>query len=81
MIERIDDNVTPSAFLKFHPPPPARATEKEWEEMNEGVQKGMKEGWVRPVVQKTYEIADAFQAHQDVIVNSGSKGKLVVRCQ
>jgi len=40
-----------------------RATEKEWEEMNEGVQKGMKEGWIRPVVQKTYEIADAFQAH------------------
>ena len=58
-----------------------RATEKEWEEMNEGVQKGMKEGWIRPVVQKTYEIADAFQAHRDVIVNSGSKGKLVIRCQ
>jgi len=58
-----------------------RASEQEWKEMNDGVQKGMKEGWVRPVVQRTYDITEAHQAHQDVIVNSGSKGKLVVRCQ
>ena len=49
--------------------------------MNEGVQRGMKDGWVRPIVQKTYQLLDAYKAHQDVIENSGSRGKLVVNCQ
>jgi len=57
-----------------------RATENEWKEMNDGLQKGMKDGWVRPVIQRTYELSEAYQAHRDVIVNSGTKGKLVVNC-
>lgn len=57
-----------------------RASEEEWKEMNGGIQKGMKDGWVRPLIQQTYTLSEAHQAHKDVIFNSGSKGKLVVRC-
>ena len=58
-----------------------RATEEEWTEMNEGVQKGMKEGWARPVINKIYQLQDAYVAHQDVIVNDGSKGKIIVNLE
>lgn len=58
-----------------------RATEDEWKEMNNGVQKGMNGEWIRPVIKKTYDLSEAYQAHKDVITNSGSKGKLVVKCQ
>ena len=37
--------------------------------------------WIRPVIKKTYDLSEAYQAHKDVITNSGSKGKLVVKCQ
>lgn len=55
-----------------------RANEEEWKEMNSSIQKGLKEGWIRPVVNRKYSLANAFQAHKDVIENEGSKGKLVV---
>jgi len=55
-----------------------RASEQEWEEMYDGIQKGMESGWIKPVINKLYSLENAFKAHQDILVNEGSRGKLIV---
>merc|ERR1719334_2281039 len=57
------------------------ATPSEWQELSEAIVKGISAGWVNPIVNKVYSLDQAFQAHNDIINNSGAKGNLVVNVQ
>ena len=50
----------------------------EWKEMHSYLEKGAENGWLKPVVGREYKLDDAPQAHNDVINNSGTLGKLVL---
>lgn len=54
------------------------ANEKEWTEIKAAVQAGQRAGWLVPIVAKEYKLDNAAQAQADVIVNSGTFGKLVL---
>ncbi|KAJ8303722.1 hypothetical protein KUTeg_018645 [Tegillarca granosa] len=53
--------------------------EEEWKQMHAGIQAGMKVGWLKPHIAKEYTLEQAASAHRDIINNSGSQGKLVIK--
>lgn len=55
------------------------ASEEEWKQMHAGIQAGMKVGWLKPHIAKEYTLEQAASAHRDIINNSGSQGKLVIK--
>lgn len=57
------------------------STPEEWAELTSGVVTGVAAGWVKPVVDKVYDLEQAGQAHHDIINSKGAKGKLVVKVQ
>ncbi|XP_053646850.1 quinone oxidoreductase isoform X2 [Cherax quadricarinatus] len=59
----------------------ATAPPDEWDELTAGVVKGVKAGWVKPVVDKVYTLEEAGKAHYDIINSKGAKGNLVVKLQ
>jgi NADPH:quinone reductase-like Zn-dependent oxidoreductase len=41
---------------------------------------GMKEGWVRPIIEREYDVSEAAAAHVDVMEHKkGARGKIVLR--
>lgn len=54
-------------------------TPSEWKELHAAIQAGMRTGWVNPHVGKIYSLDKAGDAHRDIINNSGSQGKLVIK--
>lgn len=57
------------------------STPEEWNSIGEGVAEGISSGWVKPVIDKIYDLHKAGEAHHDVMHSAGAKGKLVVRVQ
>lgn len=56
-----------------------KGTPAEFAEIHQAIQKGLANGTLRPVVGKEYALADAAEAHKEVINQSGgSKGKIVL---
>ncbi|KAL3860647.1 hypothetical protein ACJMK2_010743 [Sinanodonta woodiana] len=56
-----------------------QASPEELAKMTKGIQDGMATGWIQPHVSHQYSLAEAHQAHKDVIESSGAKGKLVIK--
>lgn len=50
-------------------------------ESAEYVLDGINAGWLKPVVDRVYQLEEAGQAHHDIIHGTGAKGKLVVKVQ
>lgn len=51
----------------------------DWKEAHAAIQSGMEAGWIKPHIGKEYSLAQAADAHNDVINNSGAQGKLVIK--
>lgn len=47
--------------------------------MNASIQTGMQNGWVKPHIGKEYSLNQSATAHNDVINNTGTQGKLVIK--
>lgn len=46
--------------------------------MHSFLEAGMVSGWVKPYVGKEYPLEDVAKAHEEVINNSGTLGKIVL---
>ncbi|XP_071140742.1 quinone oxidoreductase-like [Mytilus edulis] len=55
------------------------STPDDWKEMNASIQTGMQNGWVKPHIGKEYSLNQSATAHNDVINNTGTQGKLVIK--
>ncbi|CAC5384480.1 qor [Mytilus coruscus] len=55
------------------------STPDDWKEMNASIQTGMQKGWVKPHIGKEYSLNQSSAAHNDVINNTGTQGKLVIK--
>jgi NADPH2:quinone reductase len=53
--------------------------QEETQEAAEAILKGIKSGWVSPVIAQEYALDKAAQAHNDIIHTTGAKGKLVFK--
>ena len=42
---------------------------------------GLAAGWVKPVLWKTYDLAQAEDAHKEIIVNKGTKGQILLKIE
>lgn len=51
---------------------------EQYSEQVKAAESGLSEGWLRPPLWKKYDIKNASEAHKDIIVNSGSKGQMVL---
>ncbi|XP_041370750.1 zeta-crystallin-like isoform X2 [Gigantopelta aegis] len=47
--------------------------------MHNAMEDGMKEGWINPCVNKTFPLAKASQAHEEIAHNKGALGKIILR--
>lgn len=54
------------------------STPEEWQATAEAVIKGVEDGWLDPVMDRTYPLGDAKAAHHDIINSKGAKGRLVI---
>ncbi|XP_071947770.1 quinone oxidoreductase-like isoform X2 [Antedon mediterranea] len=52
--------------------------EEEKQQVNAAIQPGMEQGWIKPVIGKEYTMKEASQAHEDVISNKPTLGRLVI---
>ncbi|KAL1130898.1 hypothetical protein AAG570_012139 [Ranatra chinensis] len=52
-------------------------TEDDFKESVEAITKGIEEGWVNPIVAKEYKMQYASRAHEELINNTGARGKIV----
>ncbi|CAN8006375.1 unnamed protein product [Ixodes pacificus] len=55
-----------------------KATPEEWQAMAENVARGAEEGWIKPVMDRTYPLGGAKAAHHDLINRKGAKGKVTL---
>lgn len=55
------------------------ATNEEWREVTSFLEAGMETGWVQPVIGKEYPLEEVAKAHDDVVNNTGTLGKLVLK--
>nr|KAG5710572.1 hypothetical protein BaRGS_013218 [Batillaria attramentaria] len=55
------------------------STPDEWRETTAFLEDGMVSGWLQPVVGKEYPLEDVAKAHDDIINNTGTLGKLVLK--
>ncbi|XP_076804759.1 quinone oxidoreductase-like [Clavelina lepadiformis] len=46
--------------------------------MNRAISAGLKQGWLDPVVGKEFSLNNAARAHEEIIHNTGAKGKMVL---
>lgn len=58
-----------------------RSKASEWRKQIEFVDEGLAAGWVKPVLWKTYDLAQAEDAHKEIIVNKGTKGQIVLKME
>lgn len=49
------------------------------DEIDAAVSAGMRDGWVKPPIGKTYTLDQAPAAHNDVINNQGTLGRLIFK--
>lgn len=49
------------------------------DEIDAAVSAGMRDGWVKPPIGKTYTLDQAPDAHNDVINNQGTLGRLIIK--
>lgn len=49
------------------------------DEIDAAVSAGMRDGWVKPPIGKTYTLDQAPAAHNDVINNQGTLGRLIIK--
>ncbi|XP_033096009.1 quinone oxidoreductase-like [Anneissia japonica] len=56
-------------------PPDAEAIKLQ---INAALQPGMEQGWIQPVIGKEYSMAEAGQAHEDVVSTKPTLGRLVI---
>ncbi|XP_077545800.1 quinone oxidoreductase-like isoform X2 [Haemaphysalis longicornis] len=54
------------------------STPEEWQATARFVAEGLEAGWLNPVVERTYPLAGAKDAHHDIINSPGAKGHLVI---
>lgn len=54
------------------------ASEKELKESLAAIQAGIKNGWLRPIVGKSFDLEKASECHQDIIHGKGALGKSVL---
>jgi NADPH2:quinone reductase len=57
------------------------ATPAEWHEMGLALNKGMRDGWLIPQVDKVFPLAQAQEAIEEVMSHTNSKGKIVLNCE
>jgi len=55
------------------------STPGEWSEMGAAIVAGIESGWVNPVINQEYCMADVQKVHHDIIYSKGAKGKLVLK--
>ena len=48
-------------------------------EMGCAIVAGIEAGWIKPVIDKEYSMAEVQQVHKDIIHSKGAKGKLVLK--
>lgn len=58
-----------------------RSKASEWRKQIEFVDEGLAAGWVKPVLWKTYDLAQAEDAHKEIIVNKGTKGQIALKME
>ena len=73
----IDPRLTMTGDLTIKGVSLANATSQELERIDAGIALALKEGVLRPVIRQTYPLAQAEQAHRDVLA-PGAAGKLVL---
>ena len=56
-------------------------TVSELREQIEFFDKGLSAGWVKPMLWKTYDLAQTGDAHNEIIVNKGAKGQIVLKIE
>lgn len=49
------------------------------DEIDAAVSAGMRDGWIKPPIGKTYTLDQAPAAHNDVINNQGTLGRLIIK--
>lgn len=54
------------------------ATPDQAAESAEGVAKGSKEGWIRPVIGKRFKLSEAHAAHEDIMSGKGAQGRTIL---
>ena len=53
-------------------------TKEEFAVMHRAIGAGLSHGWVKPHVGLVYSLNNVVQAHKDIIVNTGTKGKMIL---
>ena len=53
----------------------------ELREQIEFFDKGLSAGWVKPMLWKTYDLAQTGDAHNEIMVNKGAKGQIVLKIE
>ncbi|CAN8001993.1 unnamed protein product [Ixodes hexagonus] len=54
------------------------ATPEEWQDMAQHVALGAKEGWVKPITDRSYPLGGAKAAHHDMTTSKGAKGNITL---
>jgi len=54
---------------------------EEKKEMFGHIDEGLKKGWVKPISWKTVSLDQAEHAHQEIMVNKGAKGQIVLNIE
>ena len=54
------------------------SSKEEFQQFAAAFQDGMEIGWLRPVIGLWYSLAQAAQAHEDIIHSSGATGKMIL---
>ena len=54
------------------------STKEEMALMHRAIGAGLRIGWVDPIVGAVYSLNNVVQAHKDIIVNNGAKGKMIM---
>uniref|UniRef100_A0A914XB37 Enoyl reductase (ER) domain-containing protein n=1 Tax=Plectus sambesii TaxID=2011161 RepID=A0A914XB37_9BILA len=55
-----------------------KSTDAEISEAAEVIDKGIKDGWLKPVIYKTFPLALASEAHREIIETTSAQGKIVL---
>ncbi|XP_056010918.1 quinone oxidoreductase-like isoform X2 [Ostrea edulis] len=55
------------------------ATQGEMDEIDAAVAGGMRDGWIKPHIGKVYSLEEAPNAHEDIINNKGTQGRLIFK--
>lgn len=49
------------------------------DEIDAAVAGGMRDGWIKPHIGKVYSLEEAPNAHEDIINNKGTQGRLIFK--